>query len=743
MQDHTKSESKLTALELALAYAAKGIPAFPCDPKTKRPYLASKRDAAGRKIPKSGGFYDATTDRETIIKWWTQHPDAMIGIPTGQASGFWVVDVDYDPEKGIDGLLEWKKLQDQYGTVPVTGSVATPRGGTHYYLKTEPGVVIKNSASSIAPGIDIRGEGGYIIAAGSVRSDGSRYEVLHPLDDCAPMPPWLRASATKRGGAKPKDRTTYVPRQKAANSNVNIDEEIAKVASTTTGSRNDALNRCAFVLGKAGLDLSDATERLTAACRENGLLAEDGEQAVTDTITRAFADGQAAAASDPDDDAGEAEAEKHIERLNKDYFVASYGSDVLVCSIEKDETGRMAPVYRSFQAFERLHSNVLVWRRGKPIKLGKFWLEHPNRRQYVGVSFVPNGPDILPGNIKNLWLGFAVKPKQGDCNLILKHILEVLANGDVALANYILNYLAWTVQNPDKPAEVVLIFKGSEGTGKGLLGRLIMDLFGSASMHISSSRHLVGNFNAHLDCTVVLFADEAFWAGDKAARGAFFALITEPYITVERKGIDAKQVINRLHIIIATNEDWVVPAEYDSRRYAVFEVSGKYKQKAEYFKPIYEQIEQGGREALLFDLLHRDIGYFHPRQIIKTNAFRDQVIHSMGPLDAFWLHLIEEGHLPVHDGDAPKNVMYTHSVGHIDGILDQLRRSDHRLKHTTDRQMAKFLREKGCTTWHGYRRRGWRLPPLAQARADWEKNYGKWDWPNDNEDWETYPESAF
>ena len=86
--------------------------------------------------------------------------------------------------------------------------------------------------------------------------------------------------------------TTSSPRQKAANSNVNIDEEIAKVASTTTGSRNDALNRCAFVLGKAGLDLSDATERLTAACRENGLLAEDGEQAVTDTITRAFADGQ-------------------------------------------------------------------------------------------------------------------------------------------------------------------------------------------------------------------------------------------------------------------------------------------------------------------------------------------------------------------------------------------------------------------------------------------------------------------
>ena len=741
MQYYTKSEPNLTPRDVALAYAEQNIPVFPCDNKEKEPLTATKKDSSGNKIPKSGGLYQATTDRATIDNWWTQHPDALVAIRTGQASGYAVVDVDNDPEKGIDGLLEWKKLQAQYGTVPVTGSVATPRGGKHYYFKLPDGVVVKNSTSKIAPGIDIRGEGGYIIAAGSVRFDGRRYELVHPLNNCVPLPPWIISLATKGGDAKPKDHTTSSPKQKAANSNVNIDEEIAKVASTTTGSRNDALNRCAFVLGKAGLDLSDATERLTAACRENGLLAEEGEQAVTDTITRAFADGQAAAASDPDDDAGEAEAEKHIERLNKDYFVASYGSDVLVCSIEKDETGRMAPVYRSFQAFERLHSNVLVWRGGKPVKLGKFWLEHPNRRQYAGVSFVPNGPDILPGNIKNLWLGFAVQPKEGDCNLILKHILEVLANGDVALANYILNYLAWTVQNPDKQAEVVLIFKGSEGTGKGLLGRLIMDLFGSASMHISSSRHLVGNFNAHLDCTVVLFADEAFWAGDKAARGAFFALITEPYITVERKGIDAKQVINRLHIIMATNEDWVVPAEYDSRRYAVFEVSDKHKQKAEYFKPIYEQIDQGGREAFLFDMLHRDIGDFHPRQIIKTNAFRDQVASSLGPIPTWWIGLLEDGFLPVELGSAPKNVVTSGSIYSHNSLHDWMRKGDQRFGRITNRQIVEFLREQGCKPWRCDNRRGWELPPLSRARADWEKIYGKWDWPNGNVDWDTYPES--
>jgi len=699
-------------------------------------------DSAGNKIPKSGGLYQATTDREAIIKWWTQHLDAMIGIPTGNASGYVIVDVDNDPDKGIDGLFELKKLEEQYGPIPATGKVLTPRGGTHYYFKLPNGIVIKNSASGIASGIDIRGEGGYIIAAGSIRSDGRKYECVHPLDDCVPLPTWVIALATKHGGAKLKAHNTSSPRQKAANSNVNIDEEIAKLASTTIGSRNDALNRCAFVLGKEGFEETRAIERLTEACRENGLLAEDGEKLIADTISRAFADGQAAAASNPDNDGGEAESELHIERLNKDYFVTPYGSDVLVCSFERDETGRMVAVYRSFQAFERLHSNVLIWRGGKAIKLGKFWLEHPNRRQYAGVSFVPNGPDVLPGNIKNLWLGFAVQPKQGNCDLILKHITEVLANGDVDYANYILNYLAWTVQNPDRQAEVVLIFKGSEGTGKGLLGRLIMDFFGSAAMHISSSRHLVGNFNAHLDGTVALFADEAFWAGDKAARGAFFALITEPYLTVERKGIDAKQVINRLHIIMATNEDWVVPAEYDSRRYAVFEVSDKYKQSSTYFRCIYDQIDNGGREAFLFELLHRDICDFHPRHIIKTKAFRDQVINSLGPMPSWWLGLLEDGFIPVELGSAPKNVITSGSIHAHDSLHDWMRKGDQRFGRITKRQIAEFLRQLGCKPWRSGRQRGWELLPLAQARADWEKIYGKWNWPNDNVDWDTYPESV-
>lgn len=724
-------------LELAMEYAAYGIPVFPCDNRTKIPLVPADKDATGKKIAKSGGLYKATTCEQNIAEWWSKYPDAMIGVPTGSASGFVVLDVDIDLAKDVNGYFALEELCKKHGPLPTTGKVQTPRGGTHYYFRMPTGVKINNSAGMIAPGIDIRGEGGYIIAPGSVRNDGMVYEYVHPIQDSVEIPNWIISLICKGRTSDFKDHMKTVSRiLNVASSNIYLDNEVAKVTQTLTGGRNNALNRCAFILGKAGYDIEMVTDQLLTACSSNGLLAEDGEHAIIDTINRAFGAGQLEAVGA--DAENLEEANECLEKFNKDYFVTPLGSQIFVCSIEKDETGKIAPVYRSFQSFDQMYSNIRVWDGKRFIKAGKFWLEHPKRRQYAGVNFVPNGPEILPGNIKNLWLGFAINPAEGDCSLILKHIYEVLADGDEKSAVYILNYLAWTVQNPDKQAEVALIFQGSEGTGKGLIGRLMIDLFGSAAIHISSSRHLVGNFNAHLDGIVLLFADEAFWAGDKAARGTLFSLITEPNLTLERKGVDAKSVVNRLHIVMASNEDWVVPASYDSRRFAVFTVSKKYKQNSDYFTPLFEQINNGGREAFLNVLLNRDISSFHPRHIIKTEAFNEQVIKSFGPLEIFWLHFIEEGYLQVHHGEAPKNILFTYDFGEHEGLLMRLRRSDYRLKNYTDRDMAKFLREKGCIPWRDSHRRGWKMPPLVQARADWEKKYGKWDWPNELEEWDTY-----
>ena len=111
---------------------------------------------------------------------------------------------------------------------------------------------------------------------------------------------------------------------------------------------------------------------------------------------------------------------------------------------------------------------------------------------------------------------------------------------------------------------------------------------------MSSSHHLVGNFNAHLETAIVVFADEAFWAGDKQGEGTLKTLITGNAIRIERKGIDLKSSPNHIHLIMASNADWVVPASADERRYFVLDVSDAHRQDHAYFA----DVEANGRPAV-------------------------------------------------------------------------------------------------------------------------------------------------
>jgi putative DNA primase/helicase len=123
-------------LKKALVIGAKH-PVFPCG-RDKRPLTKH-------------GFKDATKDRATIEKWWGRWPTAMIGVPTGKVSGFFVVDVDPDG-------TEWLEKKRKY--LPITRIHKTPRG-QHLLFKYVPGAGC--STSKVAPGVDVRGDGGYII----------------------------------------------------------------------------------------------------------------------------------------------------------------------------------------------------------------------------------------------------------------------------------------------------------------------------------------------------------------------------------------------------------------------------------------------------------------------------------------------------------------------------------------------------------------------------------------------------
>jgi KaiC/GvpD/RAD55 family RecA-like ATPase len=151
-------------IETALHYAAKGWQVFPLLPNDKRPAT-------------DNGFKAATTQKAIIEGWWLRWPDANVGIVTGAASGIVVLDVDR--KHGVDGVVAATELD-----LPETLVVRTPSGGFHLFFTLPKGVSVGRRIG-VKPGLDILGDGGYVVAAGS-RVDGAAYEIVRnrPMVPC-------------------------------------------------------------------------------------------------------------------------------------------------------------------------------------------------------------------------------------------------------------------------------------------------------------------------------------------------------------------------------------------------------------------------------------------------------------------------------------------------------------------------------------------------------------------------------
>lgn len=147
--------------QAAVQYIKMGLAVFPLEERGKRPKTRN-------------GFKDATTDAAQVKAWWQQWPNANIGIATGKRSGgIFVIDLDIDEDKGIDGYHTLEDWQRENGKFPETWTAITGRGGYHLYFHSNS--EIKNRAG-IIDGVDVRGDGGYVVAPPSVHSNGNRYE---------------------------------------------------------------------------------------------------------------------------------------------------------------------------------------------------------------------------------------------------------------------------------------------------------------------------------------------------------------------------------------------------------------------------------------------------------------------------------------------------------------------------------------------------------------------------------------
>jgi len=249
--------------------------------------------------------------------------------------------------------------------------------------------------------------------------------------------------------------------------------------------------------------------------------------------------------------------------------------------------------------------------------LANWWLSHRDRLQYRGVIFRPGALKVV-GECLNLWQGWGVVTRPGNWGLIRQHIEEVIAGGNEEFAEYVIRWIAWSVQNPAAQAEVALVLIGFKGTGKGTLIRCLQRIFGAHAFQVTSREEVIGKFNGHLQDCVLFIADEAYWGGDKRCVGRLQGMITEPTLPIERKGFDLILVPNYLHVVMSAEPGWVIPAGRYERRYAAFEVSDLRRGDREYFKSLHIQIAEGGAEGMMWDLQRMDLEGWHPREIPES-----------------------------------------------------------------------------------------------------------------------------
>ena len=416
-----------------------------------------------------------------------------------------------------------------------------------------------------------------------------------------------------------------------------------------------------------------------------------------------------------------------IEELNQKHFVTMIGGKTTVVNeIHDPAMERNLLTYSTPSDFKNFYSNRFITIDDRPVPIGQHWFKHPARRQYPGITFMPGETSPYMGNY-NLWKGFNVSPKAFNLiepdnvegfSIFWDHIINNIANGNDKSAMYVIGWMADMVQHPRKRLGVSLVLRSDEqGTGKGLFAKIFGHLFGKHYLHVTNPRHLTGNFNAHLIDCLLLFADEAFWAGDKSAEGALKTLITEELRAVEIKGKDVFQARNFTRLLIASNKSWVVPSELHDRRFVILDVNPQRKRDTDYFGKMIKQMESGGYEALLWFLLNLEIKVDLRNCMPNTSAMNDSKVQSMSPVQSFWYECLVEGMFGTDQNwEGPHTKTFIYML-----FREQSRKNEHFSKEVFAKELKKLV---ALEETRPRKERCWRFPPLEECRNHFEEKYG-------------------
>ena len=355
------------------------------------------------------------------------------------------------------------------------------------------------------------------------------------------------------------------------------------------------------------------------------------------------------APSEGDDD-DDVKIPKRLAEMNTRHaFLRQNGSSHIMDFDPKDDT---LLGFGSTSDFHALYKNDLIKKGNGKVQLSEAWISSVHRRIIRGFESNPPGYNNPHKNVDpeihnisaNVWS--VVGKPDASCELFLWHVKHILCKGNEDNYDYLIKWFAHMVQKPNEKPGVAVVVTGEKGVGKDTpfeyFGKLCKNHYNT----IGDGTQLYSKFNKIFQNSLLIHMQEGSWGGDVKQGGKLKFKITSTKETCEPKGVDSYVVDSFMRLFISSNDEWVVPATRNDRRYFVLEASTRKMQDIAHFRALRNEMNGDGPGALIHYLSEMDLTGFDVFVAPDTDSLVKQQLEGLRYQELFLYQVLDNGEIP-------------------------------------------------------------------------------------------------